>query len=154
MTVCSAGSCHILTCMQVQQCMHAMHSAREVRSNAMVTSCKPYHCAASNHVLLSATQVSSFLHAQARHFGFLLRGLQEIEGALQGRNIPFFLLRVSSVHYCQAGEKQLLLSSQICRGKLPESCAVSCLCRCTVQGCWSAVHSQLLCTVIQSCDAF
>jgi len=34
----------------------------------------------------------SFLHATIRHFGFMLRGLMEVERDLLKKNIPFFLL--------------------------------------------------------------
>lgn len=37
--------------------------------------------------------VPSFLNATIRQYGFLLDGLSEIEQALSGKNIPFFLLR-------------------------------------------------------------
>ncbi len=38
--------------------------------------------------------VPSFLNSMgARHFGFMLRGLRELEGELKSRDIPFFLLR-------------------------------------------------------------
>jgi deoxyribodipyrimidine photo-lyase len=36
--------------------------------------------------------VPSFLHATIRHFGFMLRGLIEVERSLLKKNIPFFLL--------------------------------------------------------------
>ncbi|KAL3693859.1 hypothetical protein R1sor_007510 [Riccia sorocarpa] len=37
--------------------------------------------------------VDSFLNAQARHFGFMLRGLRIVEKNLQAADIPFFLFR-------------------------------------------------------------
>lgn len=37
--------------------------------------------------------VPSFLGAQARHYGFMLRGLQELHGRLTRLGVPFFLLR-------------------------------------------------------------
>jgi len=39
--------------------------------------------------------VSKFLHATMRQYGFMLRGLQEVERNLEEKNIPFFLLRGS-----------------------------------------------------------
>ncbi|MCO5569327.1 hypothetical protein L7F22_023039 [Adiantum nelumboides] len=36
--------------------------------------------------------VDSFLHAQARHFGFMLRGLRVVQHNLSSIGIPFFLL--------------------------------------------------------------
>lgn len=38
-------------------------------------------------------QVPAYLHAGARQFGFMLRGLRELEGKLAALNIPFFLLK-------------------------------------------------------------
>jgi deoxyribodipyrimidine photo-lyase len=38
-------------------------------------------------------QVPAYLHAGARQFGFMLRGLKELEGNLAALNIPFFLLK-------------------------------------------------------------
>eukprot|EP00850_Spirogloea_muscicola_P013166 SM000088S23707 [mRNA] locus=s88:196256:200401:+ [translate_table: standard] len=37
--------------------------------------------------------VASFLNAQARHFGFMLRGLREMQAALADMGIPFFLFQ-------------------------------------------------------------
>nr|AAQ18175.1 type II CPD DNA photolyase [Pityrogramma austroamericana] len=37
--------------------------------------------------------VDSFLHAEARHFGFMLRGLRVVHHNLSSLGIPFFLLR-------------------------------------------------------------
>jgi deoxyribodipyrimidine photo-lyase len=39
--------------------------------------------------------VPSFLHATIRHFGFMLRGLMEVERNLLKQNIPFFILKGS-----------------------------------------------------------
>ncbi|KAI5059373.1 hypothetical protein GOP47_0025692 [Adiantum capillus-veneris] len=42
---------------------------------------------------VSFNLVDSFLHAQARHFGFMLRGLRIVQQNLSSIGIPFFLLR-------------------------------------------------------------
>ena len=39
-------------------------------------------------------QVTAYLNAGARQFGFMVRGLQEMEPKLAALNIPFFLLKV------------------------------------------------------------
>jgi deoxyribodipyrimidine photolyase len=39
-------------------------------------------------------QVTEYLHAGARQFGFMLRGLRELEPRLEALNIPFFLVQV------------------------------------------------------------
>lgn len=44
--------------------------------------------------LTPLNQVPEFLGAGARHWGFMLRGLRELEGALRGAGIAFFLLKV------------------------------------------------------------
>lgn len=45
--------------------------------------------------------VQSFLGAKARHFGFMLRGLQVVEANLKDLGIPFFMLQVSTAQqYC------------------------------------------------------
>lgn len=50
--------------------------------------------AASNAPLgIAFNLVPAFLGAGARQFGFMLRGLAELQGALQGTGIAFFLLR-------------------------------------------------------------
>lgn len=38
-------------------------------------------------------QVPAYLHAGARQFGFMLRGLRQVEAKLQALNIPFYLLK-------------------------------------------------------------
>lgn len=44
-------------------------------------------------VAVAFNLVPAFLGAGARHFGFMLRGLQELHAELGTLNIPFFLLR-------------------------------------------------------------
>lgn len=44
-------------------------------------------------VAVAFNLVPAFLGAGARHFGFMLRGLQELHAELQSLDIPFFLLR-------------------------------------------------------------
>jgi len=39
------------------------------------------------------TLAPSFLHAPLRHYGFMLKGLQEVEADLKALNIPFVLLQ-------------------------------------------------------------
>ena len=41
-------------------------------------------------------QVTEYLHAGARQFGFMLRGLRELEPRLEALNIPFFLVKVGA----------------------------------------------------------
>ena len=41
-------------------------------------------------------QVPEFLGAGARHWGFMLRGLRELEGALRDAGIAFFMLKVGA----------------------------------------------------------
>ena len=41
-------------------------------------------------------QVPEFLGAGARHWGFMLRGLRELEANLEKAGIKFFLLKVQS----------------------------------------------------------
>jgi deoxyribodipyrimidine photo-lyase len=50
----------------------------------------------SPYVAFHATlvQVTAYLHAGARQFGFMLRGLQELQPRLATKNIPFFMLKV------------------------------------------------------------
>lgn len=43
--------------------------------------------------LVCCGQVPAYLHAGARQFGFMLRGLRELEANLQALNIPFYLLK-------------------------------------------------------------
>jgi deoxyribodipyrimidine photo-lyase len=52
------------------------------------------NCALERKVPLAVVfcLVPSFLHATIRHFGFMLRGLMEVERDLLKKNIPFFLL--------------------------------------------------------------
>ena len=38
-------------------------------------------------------QLESYCHAGARQFGFMLRGLKELEPALEKLNIPFFIVK-------------------------------------------------------------
>lgn len=38
-------------------------------------------------------QVPEYLGAGARQFGFMIRGLQELEPRLEALNIPFFLVK-------------------------------------------------------------
>lgn len=38
--------------------------------------------------------MTEYLHAGARQFGFMLRGLRELEPRLEALNIPFFLVKV------------------------------------------------------------
>ena len=38
-------------------------------------------------------QVSSYLHSGARQFGFMLRGLKEMQPKLEALNIPFFIVK-------------------------------------------------------------
>jgi hypothetical protein len=40
--------------------------------------------------------VTEYLHAGARQFGFMLRGLRELEPRLEALNIPFFLVKVGA----------------------------------------------------------
>lgn len=40
-------------------------------------------------------QVPAFMGAGARHFGFMLRGLRELEPKLAAAGIPFFMLKVT-----------------------------------------------------------
>lgn len=49
-------------------------------------------------LVLSLVQVPAFLGAGARHFGFMLRGLRELQGRLQEHGIPFFLTKASQPH--------------------------------------------------------
>ncbi len=41
-------------------------------------------------------QVTEFLGAGARQFGFMVRGLRELQPKLEALNIPFFLLKGGS----------------------------------------------------------
>ena len=43
--------------------------------------------------LAACLQVTEYLHAGARQFGFMVRALQLLEPKLQALNIPFFLLK-------------------------------------------------------------
>jgi len=49
---------------------------------------KPDHKGITN-----GCQVDSYCHAGARQFGFMLRGLREMEPKLQALNIPFFVVK-------------------------------------------------------------
>lgn len=42
---------------------------------------------------LGPAQVTEYLHAGARQFGFMVRGLQLMQPKLEALNIPFFLLK-------------------------------------------------------------
>jgi deoxyribodipyrimidine photo-lyase len=44
-------------------------------------------------LLVSFSLANDYLGANLRHYGFMLKGLRELEGALSRKNIPFFLLR-------------------------------------------------------------
>ena len=65
----------------------------------------------------SATvQVTEYLGAGARQFGFMLRGLKLLEPKLKELNIPFFLLKVLSALTARLGTEQ--------GGQLPPACSV------------------------------
>eukprot|EP00897_Mesotaenium_endlicherianum_P006386 jgi/Mesen1/5776/ME000293S04931 len=57
--------------------------------------------------------VPNFLNAKARHFGFMLRGLRQLEPRLKELNIPFFLLRGKAEEtipeFCQRAGASLLV---------------------------------------------
>lgn len=44
----------------------------------------------------TSAQVTEFLGAGARQFGFMVRGLKELQPKLEALNIPFFLLKGES----------------------------------------------------------
>ena len=44
--------------------------------------------------------MTEYLHAGARQFGFMLRGLRELEPRLEALNIPFFLVKVGAKPLC------------------------------------------------------
>lgn len=73
-----------------------------VRATACLQHAAACFMARQTHASLWLLQVPEFLGAGARHFGFMLRGLKELQTKLQAAGIPFFLLRVSAHHAEQA----------------------------------------------------
>lgn len=64
------------------------------------------------HLLIVYPQVPAFLGAGARHFGFMLRGMRQLDAKLQALGIPFFLLKgdpTETVPALVAGSKAGLL---------------------------------------------
>ena len=62
-----------------------------------------------------ALQVPAFLGAGARHFGFMLRGLRELQVALRAAGIQFFLLRVGE----GAGSELQRAQGAVNKGRFP-----------------------------------
>ncbi len=56
-----------------------------------------YHSALRMHVAPNHPQVTQYLNAGARQFGFMLRGLQELEKDLKEQNIPCVFCALRSV---------------------------------------------------------
>lgn len=61
-----------------------VHFARAPEENCRDLALNPLAC---------CSQVNSYCHAGARQFGFMLRGLKEMEPKLEALNIPFFMVR-------------------------------------------------------------
>ena len=53
-------------------------------------------------------QVPEFLGAGARHWGFMLRGLRELEANLEKAGVKFFLLKVQSYYFSLEIRTELL----------------------------------------------
>lgn len=66
-------------------------------------------CFALLWLLCCGLQVTEFLGAGARQFGFMVRGLRELQPKLEALNIPFFLLKGRSTLDSLLLEKLLLL---------------------------------------------
>eukprot|EP00884_Botryococcus_braunii_P017486 jgi/Botrbrau1/4420/Bobra.0348s0010.1 len=69
--------------------------SRDQRVNdnwALLYACEVAAKSGSN-VAVAFNLVPAYLHAGARQFGFMLRGLRQVEAKLQALNIPFFLLK-------------------------------------------------------------
>eukprot|EP00850_Spirogloea_muscicola_P015815 SM000124S25947 [mRNA] locus=s124:236395:240712:- [translate_table: standard] len=66
-------------------------SATDIRDRFDAMSCQAKARGVALAVVFNL--VASFLNAQARHFGFMLRGLREMQAALADMGIPFFLFQ-------------------------------------------------------------
>lgn len=60
-------------------------------------------------------QVTEFLHAGARQFGFMLRGLRELQPKLEALGIPFFLLQ-GEAGACRGAALCMLRCNTRCAG--------------------------------------
>jgi hypothetical protein len=90
--------------------------------------------------------VTSFLHAGARQFVFMLKGLQELAPQLAGAGIPFFLLqvRVCSVRVC-------VFSACVCVCM----CVRVCVCMCVrARACVCSVCVLCVCVCVCVCVSY